>query len=57
MSRTEAEDYLNRLCNGLGYLMLESLDATEPLEGDARWESLSRYGYDKPEYTEDEEVA
>ena len=33
------------------------LEYGEPLEGDARWTALEKYGYVKPEYEEDEEVA
>ena len=36
---------------------ITALDFGEPLEGDERWTALSRYGYEKPEYEDDEEVA
>ena len=57
MSEAEVKRYL-KFCLGSEEAALKAfneLEFGEPLEGDDRWDALEKYGYERPEYAEEEE--
>ena len=57
MKRDAAEKWLkwNLGSEDAAWSALWDLDNGEPLEGDSRWDALCKYGYERPEYEDEEE--
>lgn len=58
MNRDEALKWLSLHLGGLeaAEAAIDALENTEALEGDDRWEALAKYGYEIPQYEDEDEA-